>query len=170
MRMDPKQQRAASRQKDEIHPEVEQVLKTLKSAIRILGYTVRDLEKQLGYSYGYMSRVFSGTIELKVEHVIEIAGALGISPDELWAFVYPVLKDPPSPAAYELWKRVGGTPPTGTSVSRKLSEPMDVIPEEALERALRRTLGRVLGDVAKRLNERPPEAANQPVQAARAER
>src|SRR6185503_15572367 len=114
--MDPKQKSTTPKQKSEIHPEVQQVLKTLKTAIRVLGYTVRDLEKQLGYSYGYMSRVFSGTIELKVEHVIEIAGAIGMSTDELWAFIYPVLKDPPSPAAYEIYKRIGARAPAGTFV------------------------------------------------------
>lgn len=157
--MAPEQKKSGAKPKDALHPEVEQVLKTLKTAIRVLGYTVRDLEKRLGYSYGYLSRVFSGQIELKVEHVIEIAEAVGISPDELWAFVYPELKNPPSPAAYELWKRVGGSAPTGTFIIRNLADPTkaEVIPEEALEKALRRTLGRVLGDVVKTLRETPED-------------
>jgi transcriptional regulator with XRE-family HTH domain len=155
--MEPKPERAAPKPKAAMHPEVQQVLKTLKSAVKILGYTVRDLERELGYSYGYLSRVFAGTIELKIEHVIEIAGVLKMEPAELWAFIYPELKDPASPAAFELWKRIGGGVPSGSFVIRNLAEPLqaEVIPEEALEKALRKTFGRVLGDVVKKLDENP---------------
>lgn len=97
--------------KPAVRDEVRYVLDALKSAIRILGYTVRDIENKLRYSHGYLSRVFAGTIELKMEHVIDVARALEVDPEELLAFVYPTLKDPASPAAYELWQRVGGQPP-----------------------------------------------------------
>jgi hypothetical protein len=132
--------------KPAIRPEVRYVLDALKSAIRILGYTVRDIENRLRYSHGYLSRVFAGTIELKMEHVIDIAKALEVEPAELLAFVYPTLMDPASPAAYELWQRVGGQPPVGTFVIRNVHK--QSVTDEELERALRRTLGRVLGDVS----------------------
>jgi transcriptional regulator with XRE-family HTH domain len=134
-------------------PEVRRVLETLKSAIRLLGYSVRDIERALGYSFGYLSRVFSGTIELKMEHVLDIARALEMAPEELLAFVYPSLKDPASPAAYELWQRVGGYPPTGRFVIRNINK--DGVTEEELERALRRTLGRVLSDLSGHLADQP---------------
>jgi transcriptional regulator with XRE-family HTH domain len=135
------------------NPEVRRILDTLKSAIRLLGYSVRDIEKALGYSFGYLSRVFSGAIELKMEHVLDIAKALEMAPEELLAFVYPTLKDPASPAAYELWQRVGGYPPTGKFVIRNINK--DGVTEEELERALRRTLGRVLGDLSGHLADQP---------------
>jgi transcriptional regulator with XRE-family HTH domain len=135
------------------NPEVRRVLDTLKSAIRLLGYSVRDIEKALGYSFGYLSRVFSGAIELKMEHILDIAKALEMAPEELLAFVYPTLKDPASPAAYELWQRVGGYPPTGTFVVRNINK--DGVTEEELERALRRTFSRVLGDLAGHLADQP---------------
>jgi transcriptional regulator with XRE-family HTH domain len=139
----------ASRPQTPIHPEVKHVLAAIRTAVRVLGYSVRDVEKKLGYSFGYLTRVFSGAIELKVEHVVDISKALEMTPEELLAFVYPVLKNPPSEAAYELWQRVGGTAPTGAFVIRKEAEA--VVAEEDLERALRRTLGRVLADVARNL-------------------
>jgi transcriptional regulator with XRE-family HTH domain len=137
--------------KPTLRPEVRYVLDGLKSAIRILGYTVRDIEKKLGYSFGYLSRVFAGTIELKMEHVIDIAKALEVDPEELLAFVYPTLKDPASPAAYELWQRVGGQAPVGTFVIRNVHK--ESVTDEELERALRRTLGRVLGELSGHLVE-----------------
>lgn len=137
--------------KNAIRPEIKHVVDTLKTAIKVLGYTARDIEKELGYSYGYLSRVFSGAIELKVEHVVDIAKALEMAPEEILAFVYPHLKDPPSPAAWELWQRVGGKAPTGTFRIREMSEPE--ASEEKLERSLRRALGRVLGDIARSVNQ-----------------
>jgi hypothetical protein len=83
---------------------------------------------------------------VRPDHILELSGALEMAPEELLAFVYPTLKDPPSEAAYELWQRVGGTAPTGTFVVRK--ESRAVVSEEELERALRRTLSRVLTEVA----------------------
>lgn len=141
--------------KPPVRPEVRQVLDALKSAIRILGYTARDIENKLRYSHGYLSRVFAGTIELKMEHIIDIAKALEVDPEELLAFVYPTLKDPASPAAYELWLRVGGQPPVGTFVIRNVQK--QSVTDEELEHALRRTLGRVLGELAGHLV--PPPAA-----------
>jgi transcriptional regulator with XRE-family HTH domain len=132
--------------KPPIRPEVRYVLDALKSAIRILGFTVRDIENRLRYSHGYLSRVFAGTIELKMEHVIDIAKALEVDPEELLAFVYPTLKDPASPAAYELWQRVGGQPPVGTFAIHNVHQ--QSVADEDLERALRRVLGSVLGEIS----------------------
>lgn len=155
--MSPKKKEAPSPER----PEVEHVLASLKAAIRVLGYSIRDIEKKLGYSFGYLSRVFGGTIELKVEHVMDIARALEMPPEEILAFIYPTLKDPPSEAAALLWKRLGGFAPTGTFRIRKLREgdegyvpgdedgdPVFDPSEEMLERVFRRTLSRVLGQVA----------------------
>src|SRR5260370_19569141 len=99
--------------KPSVRPDVKHVLDTLKSAIRLLGYSVRDIEKTLGYSFGYLSRVFAGTIELKMEHILDIAKALSMAPEELLAFVYPELKEPPSKSAGQLRKRGGRVAPTG---------------------------------------------------------
>lgn len=137
--------------KSSIRPDVKHVLDTLKSAIRLLGYSIRDVEKALGYSFGYLSRVFAGTIELKMEHILDMAKALSMAPEELLAFVYPELKEPPSMSAVELWKRVGGVPPTGTILFRNQSK--TAIMEQDMEKALRRTLARVLGSLASDLGE-----------------
>lgn len=137
--------------KTPMRPEVKHVADTLRTAIKVLGYSVRDIEKKLGYSQGYLSRVFSGAIELKVDHVVDIAYALKMAPEEILAFVYPHLKDPPSQAAWDLWQRVGGKVPTGTFRLRKMSD--EEAAEERLERSLRRALGRVFGDIARTVNE-----------------
>jgi transcriptional regulator with XRE-family HTH domain len=143
-----------ARQQPESNPEVVEVLLALKTAIRVLGDTVRGVEKKLGYSFGYLTRVLNGTIELKVEHVIQIAGALKMDAAELFAFIYPVLKDPPSPAAVELWQRVGGNAPTGTFVIR--NQYTAVVNKEDLDQVLRQSLSEILVDFASKLTPTPP--------------
>ncbi len=134
-----------------MRPEVRHVADSLRTAIKVLGYSVRDVEKHLGYSLGYLSRVFSGAIELKFEHIVDVANALEMAPEEILAFIYPQLKDPPSQAALELWQRVGGKAPIGTFRSRKMSD--EEAADERMERSLRRALGRVLGDIARTVNQ-----------------
>jgi transcriptional regulator with XRE-family HTH domain len=138
------------RRKRTIPPEIAHVLSRLKLAIQGLGYSLRDIEKRLKTSDGYLSRVFLGTIELKMEHIIGIAKALQMAPEELMAFVYPTPKDPISPAAYQLWRRVGGAPPVAASAVKKQSEE-GAVRQEDVDRILRQSLGRVFGDLANRL-------------------
>ncbi|HEX3555683.1 MAG TPA: helix-turn-helix transcriptional regulator [Thermoanaerobaculia bacterium] len=128
--------------------DVKHVLDTLKSAIRLLGFSVRDIEKKLGYSFGYLSRVFAGTIELKMEHILDIANALDMMPEELLAFVYPNLQDPPSESAVELWRRVGGRAPAGTITSRNEAQAQLM---DEMASAFRRSLSRVFGALARDL-------------------
>jgi hypothetical protein len=111
-------------------------------------------------SDGYLSRVFSGAIELKMEHIFNIAKALQMTPEELMIFVYPLPKDPMSPAAYELWQRVGGAP-AAAGLTPGGGE-KESGPEADAERLLRQALGRVFGDLANTLSEEETTPADTP--------
>ena len=76
--------------------EVDRLLLVLRTAIRLLGLTNREVERRLGMTPSYLGRLFGGTIELKVEHVISIARAMGIQPWEFFELAYPRRSDPPS--------------------------------------------------------------------------
>ena len=82
--------------------QVRWILDTLKVVLRLLDITNREIEGKLGWSHGYLSRIFSGNIELRVEHVIEISYHAGLSPAELFHLVYPALPEPLSPNAARL--------------------------------------------------------------------
>ena len=103
-------------------------------------------------SDGYLSRVFSGAIEFRMEYIFGIAKALQLTPEEPVAFVYPIPKEPMSPAAYELWQRIGVAPPVRPSLAPK-EEGKSATSEVDTERLLRQALGRVFGDLANTLRE-----------------
>ena len=70
--------------------------------MRLLEVTNRVVEQRMEWSHGYLSRIFSGTIELRVEHVIEIAAILGLTPAEFFDLTYPRKPVPLSPNAARL--------------------------------------------------------------------
>jgi hypothetical protein len=82
--------------------EIRWILDTLRTSMRLLDVTNRLIESEMGWSHGYLSRIFSGTIELRVEHVLEIAALLGLKPAEFFDLAYPRRPDPPSPNAARL--------------------------------------------------------------------
>ena len=138
-----------------VNPEIARVLERLKIAIQALGYSLRDIERRLRVSDGYLSRVFMGTIELKMEHVTGIAKALGMTPEELMAFVYPKPTQPMSPPAYDLWRRVGGAPIYGLPGDQKPPPAERPLTQKDLEEALRKAVSEVLASLTGRLTETP---------------
>ena len=84
-------------------PGVQRVLDTLKTAMRLLGITNREVETRMTWSHGYLSRIFSGTIELRVEHVLWIVEIIGIDPAEFFDLAFAVRPQPPTPRAAELY-------------------------------------------------------------------
>jgi hypothetical protein len=80
------------------------VLDTFKVALRLLGITNREVETRNGWSFGYLSRVFGGTIELRFEHILAIADTAGLSPAEFFHLAYPALPEPLPPATDRLFQ------------------------------------------------------------------
>jgi transcriptional regulator with XRE-family HTH domain len=116
-----------------------QMLDALRSALRLLGLSNREVEKRLGVSVGYLSRLFSGTIELRFEHLAELARVLEMDPVELLYFAFPRPKDPPTRGARRLREMAGTEPDPGDSGSSP-SSPTD----EDMERLIAKTLQKLL--------------------------
>ena len=81
---------------------VDRILRMLRMAIRLLGLSNREIERRLGWTPSYMTRILKGNIELKVEHLVAIAGAMGLSPREFFLFAFPDRGEPSSEAAVKL--------------------------------------------------------------------
>jgi len=131
-----------------IEPEIARVLGRLKLAIQSLGFSFRDIERRLKVSDGYLSRVFMGAIELKMEHITGIAKALGMTPEELMAFVYPTPTQPMSASTYELWRRIGGAPVYGMPGDQKPSVPERPLTKDDLEKAVQKAVSEVFAGLA----------------------
>lgn len=61
----------------------------LQAAIRAFGLTQQEVERRLGVSVGYLSRLFGGQIDLKLDHVVEIAEVLEVEPEEIFRLAFP---------------------------------------------------------------------------------
>jgi transcriptional regulator with XRE-family HTH domain len=119
--------------------EVQRLIRVLTTAMRILDISNREIEKRLRLSPSYLSRLFNGLIELRVEHLLAIARAIGLKPAELFHLAYPKRADPPSEAAVELRR-----------VLQELQPPIPPPPrEEDGERRLLETVQRLLGEIGR---------------------
>jgi transcriptional regulator with XRE-family HTH domain len=124
-------------------PETQHMLDVLRSAIRALGYSYNEVGVKLGVSNGYLSRLFSGKIDLKFDHIVEISRAIGFEPEEMLHLAYPAPRKPPSQSAARYQELVGGPAADRTAnrppSSRDLpTEPGDVdaLVAQSLQRLL----------------------------------
>ncbi|HJX28135.1 MAG TPA: helix-turn-helix transcriptional regulator, partial [Thermoanaerobaculia bacterium] len=110
--------------------------------MRILGFRNADLERKLGLSTSYLSRLFSGGIELRFEHIVNLAGAMGMRVEEILRFAYPETGETPSEAARRLQAATGHFKPSAPP-QPATAPPAPSAPSEAdLERLMAKTLRR----------------------------
>jgi transcriptional regulator with XRE-family HTH domain len=124
-------------------PEVQRLITILRTTMRILGVTNRDIERKLDLSPSYLSRLFSGGIELKAEHLIHIPRAMGLEPAEFFHLAYPRRPQPGSRAAEQLrevLRELGPPPPQEPSGGAFTEEQM-----AQLREMMRKMLGREKG-------------------------
>jgi transcriptional regulator with XRE-family HTH domain len=130
-------------------PETAHMINVLRTVMRVLGFRNADLERKLGLSTSYLSRLFSGGIELRFEHIVLLSKAMGLRPDEIFRFAYPETGDAPSEAARRLRASTGSfQPPVPPSAPSQPAQPTP--PTEAdLERLMAKTLRRFFGEMSK---------------------
>ena len=69
--------------------EVVRLTNLLAAAVKFSNTTQREVERKLGLSSGSLSRLFSGGIELKVKHILDVCEVIGFSPSRFWNAAYP---------------------------------------------------------------------------------
>lgn len=72
-----------------IEDEVRQAARLLESLIQAAGMPESELERRLDVAPGYVGRVLSGEIELKLRHILAILRALEIEPSLYFESLYP---------------------------------------------------------------------------------
>ncbi len=123
-------------------PEEKHVLSVLKTTLRVLGLSNRDVERQLKLSGSYLSRVFSGDLDLRYSHILLLSRAMGLAPEEILRLLYPPEPGPLSPAAERL--RV-------LLASRRSSEPGTAPEPTRQEIEMREAIERVLSGIVEGL-------------------
>ena len=122
--------------------EIQRLLHVLRVAMRILDVSNRDVEKKLGFSYGYLSRLFAGNIELKVDHILQIVEVLGLTPAEFFQLAYPRKTSPPSDAAVRMKSILQGIGPLTPEERPSATE----VSTEQIEQAVSSMLRKLLKD------------------------
>src|SRR5437764_7155514 len=69
--------------------EVRRVLEILHTLMRMLAVSNREVERRLDLQHGTVSRVLNGVIEAKLELLLGIARAIGLTYEELFTIFYP---------------------------------------------------------------------------------
>lgn len=116
------------------------MIDVLRATIRALGFTNREIENRLEVSRGYLTRLFAGTMELRFDHVTEIAEALGVDADELFRLAFPPSRKPAAPEVLRLRERLGAPEPA----SGPAAPLEDVGLQRELERLVTKTVREVL--------------------------
>ena len=76
--------------------EIVRIAAALRTAIRLSGISHRQVERELGLSTGYLTRILAGQVELRVRHVLEVCRVIGLSPDRFFGALFPPQEGPES--------------------------------------------------------------------------
>jgi transcriptional regulator with XRE-family HTH domain len=129
--------------------ENQRILDLLRTLIRVLGLSNREIERRIGLSPSYLSRLFGGYLELKFEHVLEISRALGLEPGEIFELAYPESSKPPS-ESMERIRNVGNTLQSSRPAAEPAPKPAPVISTEEVEHRVQEALRQVLQDLIRK--------------------
>jgi transcriptional regulator with XRE-family HTH domain len=130
--------------------ESERIIAMLKSAIRLSNYTYRDVERQLGWRVGTITRLMRGGAGLKIEHLLRILQVIGFSPGRFFAAACPVAgaAGPAEDRLYRMLEQLHGQP------QRPQAQPPTAggaASQDEIDQMVRESLRKLLG--------KPPEDA-----------
>jgi transcriptional regulator with XRE-family HTH domain len=144
-------------------PEVRRLRMMLKAGMKVLGFTNRDVERKLGLSGSYLSRLFSGMIDLKVEHVVAISRVIGVEPAEIFQLTFPKTRKPATQGGQRLretleeYVRTGNAPWGGSINLSDLEMEQQEPPQKSdsgsadLEQVLEKMMAKALHKVLDRM-------------------
>ncbi len=102
----------------------ERMLWLRRTAIRGSDVTHREIEINLGWSGGSLSRLFSVEVELKIHHVLDILGVIRLPPGEFFQIAFPSEAASPSPVLRKLQETMRSEPaPLGEETARPTAQP-----------------------------------------------
>jgi transcriptional regulator with XRE-family HTH domain len=139
-------------------PDEQHVLTLLKTTMRVLGYSNRDVERELGLSGSYLSRLFSGDIDLRFSHIVKISRAMGLAPEEILLLAYPPSQAAKSEAARRLAASLEALEPRETPLPTP-AQPRLTRQEQQMAEAVEEVVASMLGKLGSGLFGGLPGAA-----------
>jgi len=124
--------------------ETQRLLNLLKITLRILGVTNREVARRLGISPSYISKLFSGVSELRLDHVVRICKAVGLEPGEFFSLAYPRQTSSSAAATQlrDLLQTIQLPPPPAPKPKREIDDDqLQAVVKETLEKVLGRSSG-----------------------------
>ena len=70
--------------------EIDVARRLLRRLIQTQGVNLQDLDKQFGYTRGYVSRLLHGATRLNYQHILRILRAIDVDPSLYFATLHPV--------------------------------------------------------------------------------
>jgi len=83
------------------HEEIVRIAAALRTAIRLSGISHRQVERELGLSTGYLTRILAGQVELRVRHVLDVCRVIGLPPERFFGALFPLQDGPESMSRLE---------------------------------------------------------------------
>lgn len=77
-----------------VQEEMARLMELLRTIVRLLGYTNRDVERRAGLNHATAVRNFRGEGEPKLEFLLAVVKAIGLEYREFFELAYPDRKDP----------------------------------------------------------------------------
>jgi len=140
-----------------MEPQTKHMIVVLKATMRGLGFTNREVERRLGVSRGYLTRLFSGVMDLRYDHVSEIAKAIGVEPEDIFRLAYPPTQKPFTPAVQRLRETSGSSSevsaltPSGSALPPPLTESQDGGEGSPVASSLEKELERIVARTFKKM-------------------
>lgn len=121
--------------------EKDRIVSLLKNAIRLSNHTYRDVERELGWRVGTITRLMRGGLGLKVEHLLSILRVIGFSPGRFFAAACPIAAaaGPQEDRLFRLLEQMYADPGT-LQAPPSATSPQDEI-DEMVQASLRKLIG-----------------------------
>jgi transcriptional regulator with XRE-family HTH domain len=105
--------------------DLQQLRQVLREAVRASKMPVREMERQLGIGHGALYRILDGELDLRVRHLLALAGLLGVPPTDFFELGCP---DAMTRANRRLSDWIG-QPSGGAAAQAAASLPLDELRE-----------------------------------------
>lgn len=122
-----------------MNDESQRMIQVLRAVMHLLGLRPAQVERTLGWSVSSVSRVLTGRVELRFEHVVDIGRAMGLEPQEVLRFAYPDWGEPPSEAGRRVREVTGKLAPLAPRPEARITE-------KDVERVVARTMRRMFAE------------------------